>query len=284
MYQRMMTVLFLTSAMSISCLPARGDDEKSDKAAARSLNDLSMEVNALHVIHQLQLTGPQIEGLKKIARETAERSGERKEAKGSEKLRAVMTELREALAKNGDEEKIIKLLETYNELFDSEKPELDDAWELTESAVRLAPRLLRTLTPKQVAAFAGVLANDLADPREVIVEALTQARGLDADKWKEYRASISEVVGHLLAGLDGDKAVEYGDKVVQLLIIARGLNENEFKEQKPELEKKARAIVGDVGPIEVLRNVMEHDLAELLSNPVLPIALDALGKEAAKGK
>src|SRR5258707_10925029 len=48
---------------------------------------------------------------------------------------------------------------------------------------------------------------------------------------------------------------------------------------RPELEKKARELVGDVGPIEVLRHVVQQSLAELLSNPRLMVAIDARSEE-----
>jgi hypothetical protein len=60
-----------------------------------------------------------------------------------------------------------------------------------------------------------------------------------------------------------------------LLIQVRALTEEEFKAQRPELEKMARAIVGDLSPLDVLRHALVQDLAELLSNPRLAAAIDA---------
>jgi hypothetical protein len=65
------------------------------------------------------------------------------------------------------------------------------------------------------------------------------------------------------------------DQVVQLLIQARALKDDEFKRERRDLEKSARQIVGEVGPMQILRHAVERALAELLSNPRLPTALEA---------
>ena len=55
----------------------------------------------------------------------------------------------------------------------------------------------------------------------------------------------------------------------------RALKDDEFKKERPELEKTARQIVGEVGPLDVLRHAVERSLADLLSNPRLAAAIDA---------
>ncbi len=92
---------------------------------------------------------------------------------------------------------------------------------------------------------------------------------------KQVRDEVSEEVGRLAAGLDVDKAGQISDQVVQLLIQARALQEQEFKKRQPQLEKEARQIVGEIGPVDVIRHVVEQALAEMLSNPRLTAAIDA---------
>ncbi len=48
---------------------------------------------------------------------------------------------------------------------------------------------------------------------------------------------------------------------------AKGLTDDQFRDQKADLEKEVEKIIGDIGPERVLRNRVEHTLAELLSNP-----------------
>ncbi len=57
--------------------------------------------------------------------------------------------------------------------------------------------------------------------------------------------------------------------------LARALKDEEFKAERPELEKMAGEIVGNLSPLDVLRHVLAQDLAELLSNPRLVAAIDA---------
>src|SRR5262249_52323604 len=109
-------------------------------------------------------------------------------------------------------------------------------------------------------------------------DALVKARNLDDKEWKEFRADISDEIGRLVGGVDPEKADEYGNKAVQLLIVARSMSADEFKNSKPSLEKKVRALVGELGPTDVIRNVREYRLAELLSNPQLLAALGARSK------
>lgn len=268
--------LLLLGVLGLASPQAVGQDQEA------SLHDLNMEVTALQMIHHLQLSREQMTVLKKLARETADKQPGRVVAKNNEKIRAALTGLRDALLKPEKDERILDLLEKLEEIRDKEKFDIPDDLEITEEARTQAPRVLRMLSARQVAIYAGSLADELPDPLENILDALGRARGLDTAKWKELRGIISEETGRLLAGLDADKADDIGSKVIQLLIVARGLSEDEFKKQQPELEMKARDIVGNVGPTDVIRNVLEHHLAELLSNHRLAAALDARLAQARK--
>src|SRR5262249_55497143 len=116
---------------------------------------------------------------------------------------------------------------------------------------------------------------DAPDPVESLLDALDAVRSLKADEWKALRQDLADQVGRLVAGLDADKATAVGDRAVQLLIRVRALKEAEFKEQRAELEKEARQLAGEAGPLDVLRHLAEYALAELLSNPRLGQALTA---------
>jgi hypothetical protein len=69
-----------------------------------SLNNLSIEVNALQALHQLQLDSAQLEKLQKWAEESAAKDQQRKPAKASAAYRDKLATLRKALqgAKDGD--------------------------------------------------------------------------------------------------------------------------------------------------------------------------------------
>ncbi|HEV3263630.1 MAG TPA: hypothetical protein VG013_42740 [Gemmataceae bacterium] len=275
MSQRMRWLLALTVSAAFLGLLSPVTAGETRKPAAESLNDLNLEVEALQTLHALQATRPQMQKLRSLARQTADKPPVREAAKASEKFRKSLAELRDALAANRDDERINKLTDKLDQLRNADKPELDDDIDITEEAREQAPKLLRMLTAGQVAGYLGSYADTIGDPLGRIQEALEKVRGLKDKEWKETRDQVCEDVGELVAGLDGDKATEVSDRVRQLLIMARGLRDEEFKKERPGLERMARRIVGDLGPTDVLRHVMERHLAELLSNPRLSAALEA---------
>ena len=85
------------------------------------------------------------------------------------------------------------------------------------------------LTAGQVAAFLGSLAQDIVDPRQRLLKALDEVRGLSHEKWAEAREEISEEIGRLVGGLDDEQVSRVSAKVVQLLIVARSMKGSEFK-------------------------------------------------------
>jgi hypothetical protein len=264
--------VFITIAIFTISAPAA--DEPA-KGRPTTLNDLSMEVAALQALHQFQFTPAQREKLRRLAAETVQETGARHVPQASEAYRAALLELRTALAKDSPAEQIDKLQEKLDKLREKESPDLDDGIDVTDAARKQAPEILRQLSARQLVGFLGLYGDSFPDPFERITEALNKVRAMDAATWKKTREDLSEEVGRLVAGLDADKATEVGDQVVQLLIRARALKEEEFRKQRPELEKEARQLLGELGPFDVMRNVMEVALAELLSNPRLPAALAA---------
>lgn len=253
------------------CLTLSGTAAGAPQGNRSFLNDLSMEVAALQALYQFQLTPEQMKMLKQLAPETTGKPGARQAAKASEQYRKTLVELHGALVQPAKAERIHELEEKLAELAESEAPELDDFIELTEAACRRAPELLRQLTARQVAGY--IAQYEFPDPLELLHEALDQVRPLVPKEWKQFREGLSSEVGRLVAGLDAERAGRVGDKVVQWLIQIRALTEEEFKAQRPDLERAARQIVGDVGPLDVLRHELEYALAELLSNPRLEAAL-----------
>jgi hypothetical protein len=253
-------------------LPAPAQDPS--RGQKTSVNELSMEVAALRALHQLRINPEQLKMLKKLAPETSQRPGPRQRAKVSEAYAHLLIDLRTALADGTDDELISELEEKLDELTEDEAPELDDSVEMTDAARQRASALLRQFTARQLASYIALYGDDFPDPVELLRGALSRVRPLAAKEWKQLREEVSEEVGRLVAGLDPDRAVQIGDKVVQLLIQVRALTDDEFKTQRSELEKAARQIVGDISPLEVIRHQLEYALAELLSNPRLEAALD----------
>jgi hypothetical protein len=259
----------------LSALYGWGAAEACARGGQPSLNDLSMEVAALQVFHDLRLTPTQLQTFRKLAKETVPEANTRETAKASVEFRRALMDLRDALVADDDEERIDKLLEQLDELRQKEKPELDDSTEVTEEARRQAPQLLRLLSARQIACYLAAHVEEIPEPLERLIEALDKVRALNPEQWKAAREAVAEEVSRGVAGHDPDKAAQLNDKVVQLLIHARALKDEDFKTERLELEKMAREIVGNVSSLDVLRQVLVQDLAELLSNARLIAAIDA---------
>jgi hypothetical protein len=275
MSQRILAANCLVIVLSVFCTSFSEAADEPAQGGPPTLSDLSIEVAALQAFHDFKFTREQLATLRKFAKETAPEPAVREAGKGSADFRRTLTALREALVEDDDDDLIDQLQEEIDGLRDNEAPELDADFEVTDAARSYASKLLRLLSARQIACYLAAHAEEIPEPLERLLEALEKVRALDAKEWKELRAAVSAEVGQGVAGLDGDKAAQVSDQVVQLLIQARALKDDEFKEQRPELEKMAREIVGNLSPLDVLRNVLVQELAEILSNPRLPAAIDA---------
>jgi hypothetical protein len=252
---------------------AWGEEPKSTPPS--TLNQLSLEVSALQILHHLSATPAQLRQLRKLAKETKPIDSDAKPGRGSDKFRSALQEIYQALLDSKNAEKIDKLTEALDALREEEKPDLDDDVDLTETARHRASEALRLLGAPQVAVYLSGLIGEIGDPQSRLVEALDQVRTMSPEQWKEFRGSFGDEIGRLVAGVDAEKSEKINNEVVQLLIVARSLKDAEFKAQRPDLEKNALKIVGDIGPFQVLQNVMENVMATLLSNPRLIAAIDA---------
>jgi hypothetical protein len=238
----------------------------------RPLLSLSYEVQALQTLYLLDLSRPQLEALRQLGKDTADRTPLKSAPAHSEEMRKLLLQLRQAFIAD-EQERITKLAQRLEELRNGNS-DFDDQIGLSDDAIERAPIALKLLTPKQAAAYLGSVADDIPDPTGGLLEALEKVRKLPADKVADYRLDVADEVAQALAGFDSDRAAEINNQAVQLLIIASSYKDDEFKKHRAELEAKARRIVGSSGPTDVLHNVMEHALAELLSNPELPAAID----------
>jgi hypothetical protein len=266
--------LLLAPAVALA-LVVSGHADEPPKKGPSTINDLSLEVVALQSLHQFQFKPEQMQALRKLSRETAMEAGARQKVKASDEFQRTLASLRTALTDAGNAERIQELQQKMDKLRAAEKVELDDNVEITEASLKRAPEIMKTLTARQIAGYIALYGDEFPDPLEVLLEALGKVRGLKDKEWEQLRQDVSEDVGNLTAGLDTDKASQIGDQVVQLLIHARALKADEFKNQQAELEKSARAIVGNIGALTVIQHVVERSLAELLSNPRLVMAIDA---------
>lgn len=251
------------------------------KGVEGDANVLSMEVIALQALHQLQPTPEQLEELKRLAATTAEKVGPRRQVEVSDKFHKALAELRDALVE-GKEERIDELNRALDQMREKEKPDLDDFTEISDAARREAPALLRKFSARQAAGFLADYAADFPDPVEMLTGACEEVRKLSRREWGGLRDDVAEQVGWLVAGLDGEAEEKVREQAAALLTRARNLKEDDFKKQRPQLEKAARELAGKVGPTDVHRHFLEHALAEVLSNPRLAAAAEARLKRLKK--
>jgi hypothetical protein len=263
---------------SLALLLSDGGTARAQAADKLDVNDLSMEVAALQTIHHLKLSAGQLQQLAGMAKVTAGKPQSRQAADVSEKYRRTLVELHGALSKREDEP-IASLGEHLQELRKAEDPDLDDDIGITDEARRQAPRVLALLSAPQVVNHLAGYGDEVPHPNRLMFRTMRldgKGRRPSAAQWKEVRDEVARDVGMLLGGVDVAQARKLSEQAAKLLDKAYAISKpEEMKKRRPELEKELRALVGGVGPMDVLRHIMENDLAELLSNPRLAAAINA---------
>ncbi len=249
--------------------------EEAKKDAEPTLAELSMEMQALRTLYNLRLTTGQMKALAKVANETAEPDRKRNPGEASDEYRKALTALRDALADGSDDDKIGELEDAFADLEEKESPTLGDTVEITAAARKHAPEAFKKMRPSQLASYLGFLADDLVDPHDELIATMKEVRDVKNEDWKDKRDDLADELAWLLGGVDEKKAKRFNEAVVLLVNKAKGLSDEEYKEKQADLEKEAEKLTGEVGPERVLRNRVEHTLAELLSNPRLGAALEA---------
>src|SRR5258708_2552415 len=115
---RLFTGWFCGAGVAIFGLAGVSLGEEPKSASAATLNELSMEVSALQILHHLNVTPNQLTALRKLAAHTAAKNQDPKPGKGSEKLRAALVEMHKALLENKEAEHIDGLTDKVNTLRD----------------------------------------------------------------------------------------------------------------------------------------------------------------------
>jgi hypothetical protein len=261
--------------MAISVFLAASPGARAQK---EDLNALNLQVTALQTLYDLELTAPQLAELSNLAKGTGGPKPAAREVKASDELRKALTGLRDALLK-GDDDQINDCRTKYDDLLDKDSPDFDEVVAVTDAARKQAPRFLALLTARQAATFLST--QDVAGPRERLIDGFEDIRGLSDDEKAAQRDEIAEQVGWLIAGLDAAKAKQVAAQAAKLLDQVASLKDADFKKQRPDLEKRARDLVGGVSNLMVLKNDLDYRLAELMSNPFFETAVRARLKKGA---
>jgi hypothetical protein len=252
------------------------------------VNDLSMEVAALRTMYLLKASPDQapelpdrnqfnaIAHLATAPKPTAEPPRDRNEAKVSKNYRKVLTDLRAAFIVNHDA-RIRELSDQLEELTKDEKPELDDAVEITEPARNNTHRLLLYYDANRTVPYLAAYGKEFPDPFFLILSSLgavPKGKKPSEDEWPGVREFVIKEVSWQVGGLNLKKQQQIAAQVAEFL-------DGAYKLSEPELKKGGAPggrLKGPIGKIvnvadctDIIRNVLQQDLAELLSNPqVLP--------------
>jgi hypothetical protein len=244
---------------------------------AGDVTEMSLEVEVLRALHGMEVTPAQAAALGKFAAETADKPRPRKPPQASDKFRRALADFRRVLV-DGPADKVEDFEDMLEDARAAEPPDLDDDFGITPAARRRASEALRLLGVRQVVAFAADEGDDLIDPYERLREAMADAHAVKADDWPAQRDEAAGSVGEAVGGADADKAAAVTKAATALLDRARGLSSADLAGQQDDLDKAARAVVGPLGPMEVLQRALELHLARLLSNPKAASALAAKAK------
>lgn len=247
-------------------------------AAPTDMNDLSLRVAVLELLRDWDLTPEQLKALRPLAVECAQKSA-RTPGKSTDALRTALTSLYGQLVQaEPDDDKVAALQDQIDDLRDDEAVDLDDEVEMTDAARRRAPDVVRLLKTGQLAAYIAAHVDEVTDPTEALVEGLDTIRESDPAEWESDRDDILDDVVTLSAGLDPAAGKTVAAQAKALLDRAHGLSDADFEAKKAELEQAAHKAVGDVSAMQSLGHWVEREVAEMLSNPQLVPAIDAMKK------
>jgi hypothetical protein len=244
------------------------------------LNDLSLEVMALRTLHQLKATSPQLRALAEWAKETVDAEPmERETGNASDVFRAILEQAHAALIESGSE-RAADLCDKLDAAREEENPTIDDNVEVSKAARQRASKAIRLFTAKQLASFYASYCESAPDPRDLMQNALEQIRDLEPEQALTFRDQLADEVAWLVGGLDEEHAERVRLRVILWFDLIRAMRDREFKQNRAKIEEAAERIVENIDPLDVLRHVLERDLAELMSNPRLPAAITALLENA----
>jgi hypothetical protein len=187
-------------------------------------------------------------------------------------MTAALKQLHAANAK-GDDAQVAGAREKIDQLMEKQQPEFDTEVQITEGAVENAQDALKLLNVRQTHNF--LLTLEVIDPTELLLSALDQVREIKDQKEQETEINaVADEVGWLLHGFDDEDAKPIVERVTALLQkAAKQKNQAAAAREKRAWEKEADLITSQADNMEVLGNVLEHGMAELLSNPRLESAL-----------
>jgi hypothetical protein len=260
------------SALTLSGQTSEGlqEPQQGEKKDTEDPKLLSMEIRALETLRNFKATVPQLQKIAQLAKATKAKAEQAEPARVGADYVNALKNLRVALIANKEDE-IEKNQQQLEKLAEKNPPELDDWFDITDAARREVEGLYKLLSARQVVIYADSFGDDLPDPVELIAKGCEELQMLKGKEWEEARDYLADEVSWLVIGLDRLKAAKLKSDVSAFL-------ERQHGNSSPanELEPKIRQMLGTLDPIVLVRNLLKHDLALLLSNPQLDKAVQEL--------
>lgn len=249
------------------------------KTASDDPQALAFEVAALQTLHRLDLTDAQLELLQRVAKGAASPVKSTGQAKTTPAFVKGLTALRNALLE-GDDDKIDDLKDKLLDIMEKDKIQIEDRVAISDPARRAASGVIRMLQPTQVLAYLQILDEDDVDLQDLLEEALERGATMTPGQWKTVRDSTAADGAWLLVG--GDEArTRIAVKTLSTLLDQHH-SAMAGKTVAPDLEKQVLQLTQSLDPFLILRNAMERDVAEMLSNPRLAGAIQHTQAERKK--
>jgi hypothetical protein len=242
--------------------------ETNDVALPADMNSASLRISALDMLYELDLSPEQLAAFAGAGATAT--AATRTPVKPNEKLMDLFAKMQAAILSNTDDQAITTLRNQIIDFVNTNNVELDDTVRTTAAAHAAAPALCNKLKASQIAAFLAMHADEVGDPEEMMLGALTTLRDarsnpdlVDGNLVQDTATSI----GYLVAGMDDIKAKAITDQVAAWLKTGTALSDADFAAQHETLVANAGKMVNAASPMDVLTHWMQQQVAILLSNP-----------------
>ncbi len=275
--------LLLFIGVSVSVCPTL----LADPPATTRPSELALEIEALRALDDLQATPAQIDQLREAsadatdgaaapaadaAEQLTDLEGINHAATDNRVCYVTLLRLREGLLSDDP---------AKTEQGEKELSDLEEKFQTsfvprvvpTPAAQRSAVGIMGQFSGQQIAAYMAQRSEEISDPTEVLLGAITQCRGMEPADFRQFNHDVSLQVAEIVAGMGRPRVQRaVAIEVANLLRKAHNLNEGAFDDQRSSLEDQAHAIITVDAPT-ALRHWMECEIAQLISNPQLPSAL-----------
>jgi hypothetical protein len=160
-----------------------------------------------------------------------------------------------------------------------------DAWE-EKLQVNFSPRIMASLparnavdsifnlfTGPQIANLIAQRNEEVSDPTEILLAALTQCRGMKLADFQAFNQDVSDEIADLVGGVTVKMNHAVFVKVAGLMRTAFHLRDDDYDSRLPDLQDKAKAIT-KIDSSLALKHWVKWEIIELISNPQANLALN----------